>query len=199
MGKSSEKGNAKKDDKLISAIVFFVLMLAISNIGKSKNEDTSASTAQTVSVETVEVQENEHTEDLASTEDAGTTEEDEKQALKDDMIQKYHLVVLAGPHDDKTGRLHVAGYTAVVHPQDIAAEYYRAFFEDDSEIHCLWSNAYNTISKVSLIDSNTLDVTVHEYRDKEEHYADQILGGQVYEQYLVHLDTGEVEKVDLSE
>lgn len=198
MGKSSENGNAKKGDKLISAIVFLVLMLAISNIGKSKNEDTSASTAQTA-VETVEAQEDEHTEDLASTEDAGTTEEDEKQALKDDMIQKYHLVVLAGPHDDKTGRLHVAGYTAVVHPQDIAAEYYRAFFEDDSEIHCLWSNAYNTISKVSLIDSNTLDVTVHEYRDKEEHYADQILGGQVYEQYLVHLDTGEVEKVDLSE
>lgn len=93
----------------------------------------------------------------------------------------------------------MAGYAAVVHPQDIAAEYYRAFFEDNSEIHCLWSNAYNTISKVSLIDSNTLDVTVNEYRDKEEHYADQILGGQMYEQYLVHLDTGEVEKVDLSE
>lgn len=198
MEKGSQKGNAKKGDKLISAVVVLILMLAISNIGRSK-DDNSPEKAQTVAVETVETQEDEHTEDIASTEDAVTTEEDEKQALKDDMIQKYHLVVLAGPHDDKTGKLHVAGYTAVVHPQDIAEEYYKAFFEDDSEIHCLWSNAYNTISKVSLIDSNTLDVTVHEYRDKEEHYADQILGGQVYEQYLVHLDTGEVEKVDLSE
>lgn len=198
MEKGSQKGNAKKGDKLISAVVFLILMLAISNIGRSKDDD-SPEKAQTVTVETVETQEDEHTEDIASTEDAVTTEEDEKQALKDDMIQKYHLVVLAGPHDDKTGKLHVAGYTAVVHPQDIAEEYYKAFFEDDSEIHCLWSNAYNTISKISLIDSNTLDVTVHEYRDKEEHYADQILGGQVYEQYLVHLDTGEVEKVDLSE
>jgi hypothetical protein len=198
MEKGSQKGNAKKGDKLISAVVVLILMLAISNIGRSK-DDNSPEKAQTVAVETVETQEDEHTEDIASTEDAVTTEEDEKQALKDDMIQKYHLVVLAGPHDDKTGKLHVAGYTAVVHPQDIAEEYYKAFFEDDSEIHCLWSNAYNTISKISLIDSNTLDVTVHEYRDKEEHYADQILGGQVYEQYLVHLDTGEVEKVDLSE
>nr|DAU01845.1 MAG TPA: hypothetical protein [Caudoviricetes sp.] len=198
MEKGSQKGNAKKGDKLISAVVVLMLMLVISNIGRSKDDD-SPEKAQTVAVETVETQEDEHTEDIASTEDAVTTEEDEKQALKDDMIQKYHLVVLAGPHDDKTGKLHVAGYTAVVHPQDIAEEYYKAFFEDDSEIHCLWSNAYNTISKVSLIDSNTLDVTVHEYRDKEEHYADQILGGQVYEQYLVHLDTGEVEKVDLSE
>lgn len=198
MEKDSQKGNAKKCDKLISAVVVLILMLAISNIGRSK-DDNSPEKAQTVAVETVETQEDEHTEDIASTEDAVTTEEDEKQALKDDMIQKYHLVVLAGPHDDKTGKLHVAGYTAVVHPQDIAEEYYKAFFEDDSEIHCLWSNAYNTISKISLIDSSTLDVTVHEYRDKEEHYADQILGGQVYEQYLVHLDTGEVEKVDLSE
>ena len=198
MEKGSQKGNAKKGDKLISAVVVLMLMLVISNIGRSKDDD-SPEKAQTVAVETVETREDEHTEDIASTEDAVTTEEDEKQALKDDMIQKYHLVVLAGPHDDKTGKLHVAGYTAVVHPQDIAEEYYKAFFEDDSEIHCLWSNAYNTISKVSLIDSNTLDVTVHEYRDKEEHYADQILGGQVYEQYLVHLDTGEVEKVDLSE
>lgn len=198
MEKGSQKGNAKKGDKLISAVVVLILMLAISNIGRSKDDD-SPEKAQTVAVETVETQEDEHTEDIASTEDAVTTEEDEKQALKDDMIQKYHLVVLAGPHDDKTGKLRVAGYTATVHPQDIAEEYYKAFFEDDSEIHCLWSNAYNTISKVSLIDSNTLDVTVHEYRDKEEHYADQILGGQVYEQYLVHLDTGEVEKVDLSE
>lgn len=198
MEKGSQKGNAKKGDKLISAVVVLILMLAISNIGRSK-DDNSPEKAQTVAVETVETQEDEHTEDIASTEDAVTTEEDEKQALKDDMIQKYHLVVLAGPHDDKTGKLHVAGYTAVVHPQDIAEEYYKAFFEDDSEIHCLWSNAYNTISKISLIDSNTLDVTVHEYRDDEEHYADQILGGQVYEQYLVHLDTGEVEKIDLSE
>lgn len=198
MEKGSQKGNAKKGDKLISAVVVLILMLAISNIDMSKDDD-SPEKAQTVAVETVETQEDEHTEDIASTEDAVTTEEDEKQALKDDMIQKYHLVVLAGPHDDKTGKLHVAGYTAEVHPQDIAEEYYKAFFEDDSEIHCLWSNAYNTISKISLIDSNTLDVTVHEYRDKEEHYADQILGGQVYEQYLVHLDTGEVEKVDLSE
>ena len=198
MEKGSQKGNAKKGDKLISAVVVLMLMFVISNIGRSKDDD-SPEKAQTVAVETVETQEDEHTEDIASTEDAVTTEEDEKQALKDDMIQKYHLVVLAGPHDDKTGKLHVAGYTAVVHPQDIADEYYKAFFEDDSEIHCLWSNAYNTISKVSLIDSNTLDVTVHEYRDKEEHYADQILGGQLYEQYLVHLDTGEVEKVDLSE
>ena len=193
MEKGSQKGNAKKGDKLISAVVVLILMLAISNIGRSK-DDNSPEKAQTVAVETVETQEDEHTEDIASTEDAVTTEEDEKQALKDDMIQKYHLVVLAGPHDDKTGKLHVAGYTAVVHPQDIAEEYYKAFFEDDSEIHCLWSNAYNTISKISLIDSNTLDVTVHEYRDKEEHYADQILGGQVYEQYLVHLDTGEVDR-----
>lgn len=198
MEKGSQKGNAKKGDKAISAVVVLILMLAISNIGRSKDDD-SPEKAQTVAVETVETQEDEHTEDSASTEDAVTTEENEKQALKDDMIQKYHLVVLAGPHDDKTGKLRVAGYTATVHPQDIAEEYYKAFFEDDSEIHCLWSNAYNTISKVSLIDSNTLDVTVHEYRDKEEHYADQILGGQVYEQYLVHLDTGEVEKVDLSE
>ena len=198
MEKGSQKGNAKKGDKLISAVVVLILMLVISSIGRSKDDD-SPEKAQTVAVETVETQEDENTEDIASTEDAVTTEEDEKQALKDDMIQKYHLVVLAGPHDDKTGKLHVAGYTAVVHPQDIAEEYYKAFFEDDSEIHCLWSNAYNTISKISLIDSNTLDVTVHEYRDKEEHYADQILGGQVYEQYLVHLDTGEVEKVDLSE
>lgn len=198
MEKGSQKGNAKKGDKLISAVVVLILMLAISNIGRSKDDD-SPEKAQTVAVETVETQEDEHTEDIASTEDAVTTEEDEKQALKDDMIQKYHLVVLAGPHDDKTGKLHVAGYTAAVYPQDIAEEYYKAFFEDDSEIHCLWSNAYNTISKVSLIDSSTLDVTVHEYRDKEEHYADEILGGQVYEQYLVHLDTGDVEKVDLSE
>lgn len=198
MEKGSQKGNAKKGDKLISAVVVLILMLAISSIGKSKNDDSQASTTQNISAEDVETKE-ESAEGISSTEDAVTTEENEKQALKDDMIQKYHLVVLAGPHDDKTGKLHVAGYTATVHPQDIAEEYYKAFFEDDSEIHCLWSNAYNTISKISLIDSNTLDVTVHEYRDKEEHYADQILGGQVYEQYLVHLDTGEVEKVDLSE
>lgn len=197
MERSSQRGNGKKNKKLVSAVVL-ILMLAIANMGKSKNDGTPASTTQNTYAETAETEEA-SAEGIASTEDAAADEEDEKQALQDDMKQKYNLVVLAGPHDDKTGKLHVAGYTAAVYPQDIAEEYYKAFFEDDSEIHCLWSNAYNTISKVSLIDSSTLDVTVHEYRDKEEHYADEILGGQVYEQYLVHLDTGDVEKVDLSE
>lgn len=196
MERSSQRANGKKNKKLVSAVVL-ILMLAIANMGKSKNDGTPASTTQNTSVETKETETS--AEGIASTEDTVAAEEDEKQALKDDMKQKYNLVVLAGPHDDKTGKLHVAGYTATVYPQDIAEEYYKAFFEDDSEIHCLWSSAYNTISKISLIDDNTLDVTVHEYRDKEEHYADEILGGQVYEQYLVHLDTGEVEKVDLSE
>lgn len=188
--KSGKVASTKGKIGLTVAFWGCILLLAsgMSGTGQSK-ESTTANTEAAAEVST---------EDTASSEEA-TQEKDEKQELKDKLKKEYGVIQLAPPENDKTGNLRVAGYTAAVAPQDIAAEYYKAYFESDSEIHCLWSNAYNTISRIALLDANTLDVTVHEYRDKEEHYADQILGGQVYEQYWVHLDTGEIEKIDTEE
>jgi hypothetical protein len=37
-------------------------------------------------------------------------------------------------------------------------------------------------------------VDVHEYVDKEEHDAAQLFSGQVLSNYIVHLDTDQIEK-----
>lgn len=53
----------------------------------------------------------------------------------------------------------------------------------------------NTMSSVRRM-GDVLDVTVRQYNKGEEHYAQQLFGGDVYAEYWVHIDTGEIEKID---
>ncbi|WP_164907532.1 hypothetical protein [Clostridium septicum] len=52
-----------------------------------------------------------------------------------------------------------------------------------------------TTTKVSKLDSNTLSVTVHEYKNKEEHDANKLFGGVVLADYFVYLDNGDIEQI----
>jgi hypothetical protein len=55
----------------------------------------------------------------------------------------------------------------------------------------------NFTNKVTIAinkSGNIATVDVHEYVDKEEHDAAQLFSGQVLSNYIVHLDTEQIEK-----
>ena len=131
-----------------------------------------------------------------STEQEITSEEPEETKIP--MPDNVDITLAKTVNDDVTGKWRLSRVATSVFVTDYAVAYYENYFESDDEIHIIINFSTNTTSIVRKV-ANLLDITVHEHVDKEECSAKTLGSGMVYGEYHVHLDTGEVEKLDLSE
>ena len=120
---------------------------------------------------------------------------DPKEELKKAIKDKEHLVWFGDVRNDVTGNWRLSEYTSRDSQESFAADYYKAFFENDKEIHAVINMTLKTTSCLSVIDSNTIDVTIKEYIKGEEHDAKELFGGMLLKEYWVHLDTGDIEEI----
>lgn len=102
------------------------------------------------------------------------------------------------PHamnDDDTGSWKVVTIAqAGLEPEDFAAAYYAACFEDGDTAHWIVNFSTNTTTVISRTGDQVF-VTCHEYVDGEEHSAKEIGTGQLYGEWLLDPDTGKMEKL----
>ena len=80
-------------------------------------------------------------------------------------------------------------------PKNIA--YYKEYFKADTELHFLVNQHLKTVAVIDQL-GNFLDVRIYEYTLGEEYSADTIASGIKYGEWYVHLDTGEIQKLDFS-
>ena len=66
--------------------------------------------------------------------------------------------------------------------------------ESDKEIHAIVNFNYNTTTKLSVV-GDSIDVTVYEYVDKEEHDAKKLFSGMLLKEYFVNIKTGEIKEI----
>lgn len=78
--------------------------------------------------------------------------------------------------------------------EEYALEYYKELFASDDEIHGIVNFALNTTSRITVLDSKTLDVSILEYVDGEEHDAKELFGGTVLGKFFVDIETGDVKE-----
>ena len=97
--------------------------------------------------------------------------------------------------NDITGKWRYSGYTSTVAQENLALDYYKAFFESDDEIHALINYAAGNTARITVLDENTLDVTILEHIEGEEHNADTLFNGRVLVKYWVYKDTGKVTEI----
>ena len=76
-----------------------------------------------------------------------------------------------------------------------AKNYYDNNFTSDDEIHAIVNFTLNTTACVSSLFDNIINVTIHEYVDKEEHDANKLFSGMVLGDYWIYLDNGDIEKI----
>ena len=74
-------------------------------------------------------------------------------------------------------------------------ESYQAFFEDDSEVHCVVNLGLETTTIITASGDGSLFVKTHQYVDKEEHSAKNLGSGMLLKSYLVNVSTGEIEDI----
>lgn len=99
-------------------------------------------------------------------------------------------------NNDKTGNWHCAKFAeADIDFPYYALDYYNKYFTDDSEVHVVYNFSLKTVYRITCHDGD-LYVTALDYVDKEEHDAALACSGTVLADYIVHVDTGEVEKTE---
>ncbi|MFC3474108.1 hypothetical protein ACFOJ8_03140 [Salinicoccus sesuvii] len=148
-------------------------------------EDTDE---ETVEEPTEEVSE-ESTEEIAEETTDSATTEDETEALPEEIADLNPTDV----RNDNTGEWQVVVTSNNVRMPDNAQAYYEEYMDEDGN-HYIVSFATNTTINLNAM-GNMLFVTVTEYQDGEEHDANALASGMLLQDYIVYLDTGEIEQL----
>lgn len=99
--------------------------------------------------------------------------------------------------NDVTGRWRLARIAENKPIEEYVLDYYHNYFESDDEVHIIINFTLNTTNRI-LVFGNLLDVATMEYVDKEEHDAKIACSGMLLSEYLINIDTGEIEEIQPS-
>lgn len=78
-----------------------------------------------------------------------------------------------------------------------AVTYYRAYFEDDKEVHAVINYGLKTTTKLT-VNGVYIIAQVYEHVDNEELDAKDLFSGLFYNSYIINKVTGEIELIDNS-
>lgn len=120
----------------------------------------------------------------------------DKEALKAKLNSEQGLIWFGNVRNDVTGKWRLSEYASSDSQETIAFEYYKAYFEDDEEIHALINISKSRTACISVLSGNMLSITIKKYIQGEEFDAKKLFGGETLEEYIVYLDTGRIEKVE---
>ena len=183
-GMSSEQEKLQKENKNSSA-QSTAPASAVSSVSSSSAADSTEPDTSADETTPVDVPEETPGKAYAAVQSADTS-------VLDDMDIKVHNV-----SDDVTGNARRTFVTTTKSAEEYAIAYYKEYFESDKEIHFLLNFYSNTMSIISN-SGNFLDVRICEHVDGEEHSGKTIGRGQLYAEYYVNLETGEIQKLDFS-
>lgn len=109
-------------------------------------------------------------------------------------INSLDISFIKSVRNDKTNNWRLAKFSKSEDFIYYAKSYANKFFKNDKEIHAVINFSYKTTTAIRKY-GNELDITVHEYMDKEEHDASKLFGGMVLQHYSVYLDNGDIEEI----
>ena len=81
--------------------------------------------------------------------------------------------------NDTTGKWRISSMASSKDITEYATDYYNTLFSSDDEIHAIVNFSLNTTTSISVLPDGTLDVSIHEYIDGEEHDAKALFGGML--------------------
>ena len=181
--------------------IIVILVLAGSCSLDNKPKDTPSSNDTVVETETKTTTDQEPTEiessvDTEISTNPNTETSDVKDSsAKDKLKESEGLVWFGDVRNDVTGKWRLSEYASSDTQETFAVDYYKAFFESDDEIHAVINMTNKTTACVKLITEDTLEVTIYEYVDGEEHDAKKLFGGMLLKRYFVTISTGEIEEI----
>ena len=184
-GMSSEQEKLQKENKNSSAQSTAPVASAVSSVSSSSAAESTEPDTSVDETAPVDVPEETQENTYAAVESADTS-------VLDDMDIKVRNV-----NDDITGNWRMTYVDTKETAEEYAIAYYKEYFKSDNEIHFLVNQHLKTTAVISKF-NNQLDVRIYEYTLGEEYSADTIASGIFYGEWYVHLETGEIQKLDFS-
>lgn len=104
---------------------------------------------------------------------------------------------LSNVNDDVTNnwRLYITSDNDLIDIENHAIDYYNKAFKNDSEVHAIVNFSNRTTTRINSNGSN-LYVTIYDYVENEEHSAKTLFSGTQLADYIIYLNTGDIEKVE---
>lgn len=184
-GMSSEQEKLQKENKNSSAQSTAPVASAVSSVSSSSATDSTEPDTSADEAAPVDVPEETPGKAYAAVQSADTS-------VLDDMGIKVRNV-----NDDITGDWRMTYVNTTMSAEEYAIAYYKEYFKADTELHFLVNQHLKTVAVIDQL-GNFLDVRIYEYTLGEEYSADTIASGIKYGEWYVHLDTGEIQKLDFS-
>ncbi|MCI9615613.1 MAG: hypothetical protein HFG93_10715 [Dorea sp.] len=173
---SKKKENIKKNDNGNGCLGFIVILILIAVFsGKGCHTDNTHNDKKNANIP--------HRENMYGISDK-------------DIDDINWDIIVENVRNDTTGKWKLVKIADNINIEKYALSYYDKYFESDDEIHAIVNFNYNTTTKLSVF-GDKLDVEVHEYVDKEEHDANILYSGMVYENFQIYLDNGDIEKIGM--
>lgn len=97
--------------------------------------------------------------------------------------------------NDLTGNWKLSRIATTDNILEYTKSYYDKNFTNNDEIHAIVNFTLNTTACVSILFDSIINVTIHEYVDKEELDAKKLFSGMVLGEYWIYLDNGDIEKI----
>lgn len=195
--------------KLLSVALAFTLLFSVSGCGSTSSDEASdqpqQETVETSKVETepeapTEAPEEPSEESQEPTETPAPTEtdatEDGPVSTGSYEVDGISVTYYANVRNDTTGNWRLGVIYDSSDLNSYVVDYYNFFCRDDSEIHGIVNLGTETTVRISKVMSDTLEISVMEYVDGEEHDAKLLYSGDELERYWINMDTLEVDPIE---
>ncbi len=117
----------------------------------------------------------------------------DKEVLQAQLSDEQGLSILGEIPIDVSVRCILSNYTSENTPDTFALDYYKAFFEDDHEVHAIINEFLGITTRVAC-DNGMLFVTVFQYHQDDERKTIDIFYGKPTSEYVININTGDIEK-----
>lgn len=127
-----------------------------------------------------------------------TTDSRTKEEIREDLKEKHGLIFSGDVRNDVTGNWRYALCASSSPVEDFALDYYKAYFENDKEVHGIinFTTKTTTAITVTTIGHKYLHVRVLEYVDGEEHNAKTLFSGSMLKTMDIDVETGAIEIIE---
>lgn len=115
--------------------------------------------------------------------------------ISDKNISDISIYFWGEVRNDVTGNWRYSSTADDIDIENYALSYYKEYFENDNEIHCIVNFTRKTTASLRVY-GGTIFLSLYDYVEGEEHDANLMFSGTPLIDYIIYTDNGDIEKIE---
>lgn len=115
--------------------------------------------------------------------------------ISDKNISDISIYFWGEVRNDVTGNWRYSSTADDIDIENYALSYYKEYFENDNEIHCIVNFTRKTTASLR-VHGGMIFLSLYDYVEGEEHDANLMFSGTPLIDYIIYTDNGDIEKIE---